>query len=443
MVLDTDSASLQPLMAKEPATAGKLSTKSLAAVLGPGLVVCLADSDIGGLVTMATTGARDGYTLLGLQALLVPVLYVAQQQVVVLGVCRQRSLVGLTLDHIGGVAAGLLLLACLLIGICAVISELSGVVAVGELLGLGEGPSCAIASALMVIIVVVGNHHVVERVCLCLGACLAVFVVAALLSGPAWGAVLTEGFDLPSPKVVTSLEFREVVIANIGTVITPWMLFYHMSAVIEKRITPDELPLAALDTGVGAVVTQIVMGAVLILFANTARGLNPEELPLREVFFHSMRPILGEAGTVACVACGLLGASLLASLVVSLGVAWNIADFRGEKSPLQLSVFDAPWFYGGYILIVVLCGLVVALDSVSLVTLNLAIQTLNGVSMPAIVGTCFFLATKPGVLPPQHRVQGLYAWISGSLLFMCSLLAVWMSLEAIPHTFQTMFAHKV
>ena len=51
---------------------------SVLAVLGPGLVVMLADTDAGSVVTAAQSGAQWGYKLLLLQFLLMPVLYLVQ-----------------------------------------------------------------------------------------------------------------------------------------------------------------------------------------------------------------------------------------------------------------------------------------------------------------------------------------------------------------------------
>merc|ERR1719263_761394 len=68
-------------------------------------MVCLADSDVGGLFTMATAGAGTGYALLSLQLFLIPVLYVVQDMVVRLSVCRRLGLLALAQQEIGGLAA--------------------------------------------------------------------------------------------------------------------------------------------------------------------------------------------------------------------------------------------------------------------------------------------------------------------------------------------------
>ena len=56
------------------------------AVVGPGLVVMLADTDAGSVITAAQSGAQWGYRLLLLQFILIPILYIVQELTVRLGV---------------------------------------------------------------------------------------------------------------------------------------------------------------------------------------------------------------------------------------------------------------------------------------------------------------------------------------------------------------------
>ena len=57
-----------------------------AGVWGPGLLVMLADTDAGNVVTAAQSGARWGYRLLPLLLLLIPMLYMVQELTVRLGI---------------------------------------------------------------------------------------------------------------------------------------------------------------------------------------------------------------------------------------------------------------------------------------------------------------------------------------------------------------------
>ncbi len=61
------------------------------AVLGPGLVVMLADTDAGSIIAAARSGAQWGHRLLILQIVLIPVLFIVQELTVRLGLATQKG----------------------------------------------------------------------------------------------------------------------------------------------------------------------------------------------------------------------------------------------------------------------------------------------------------------------------------------------------------------
>lgn len=60
-------------------------------VAGPGLVVMLADTDAGSVITAAQSGAQWRYNLLLLQFILIPILYIVQELTVRLGVATGKG----------------------------------------------------------------------------------------------------------------------------------------------------------------------------------------------------------------------------------------------------------------------------------------------------------------------------------------------------------------
>ncbi|CPZ19265.1 Probable manganese transport transmembrane protein [Mycobacteroides abscessus] len=58
---------------------------TMAAILGPGIIVMVGDNDAGGVATYAQAGQSYGYSLLWVLLLLIPVLIVNQEMVVRLG----------------------------------------------------------------------------------------------------------------------------------------------------------------------------------------------------------------------------------------------------------------------------------------------------------------------------------------------------------------------
>ena len=94
--MNSPVAALPRTKARVPAWAAFL------AVLGPGLVVMLADTDVGSVLTAAQSGAQWGYQLLALQLVLVPILYVAQELTVRLGIFTGKGHGELIRECFGG-----------------------------------------------------------------------------------------------------------------------------------------------------------------------------------------------------------------------------------------------------------------------------------------------------------------------------------------------------
>lgn len=72
-----------------------------AAAVGPGLMVMLADTDAGSIVTAAQSGAQWGYGLILPQILLIPVLYVVQEITVRLGIATRKGHAELIREQFG------------------------------------------------------------------------------------------------------------------------------------------------------------------------------------------------------------------------------------------------------------------------------------------------------------------------------------------------------
>src|ERR1700674_4918257 len=107
-----------------------LSWRRFAVVAGPGVVVMLADTDAGSVITAAQSGAEWGYRLLLLQLVLAPILYVVQELTVRLGIVSGKGHAELIRDHFGRGWAWLSVATLVLACIGALLSELSGLAGV-------------------------------------------------------------------------------------------------------------------------------------------------------------------------------------------------------------------------------------------------------------------------------------------------------------------------
>jgi NRAMP (natural resistance-associated macrophage protein)-like metal ion transporter len=384
------------------------SWKMFLAVMGPGLVVMLADTDVGSIITAAQSGVQWGYRLLLLQLLLMPVLYIVQELTVRLGIFTGKGHGELIRSTFGGAWAWVSVSGLGVATIGALITEFSGVAGVGELFGVPRAVSLLIATALLLAVVLTGSYRRVERVAIALGLFELAFFVVAWRSHPQ-GAELTSGL---AHMPLRDSAYLYLVAANIGAVIMPWMIFYQQSAVADKKLQPCHYRHAQYDTAFGSVIAQGVMAAVLIAAAATIGKMHSSaaQAGLNSIgdITQMLVPVLGNDVGRVVFGLGTIGAGMVAAIVVSLASAWGFGEVTGYRHSLEHHPLDAPWFYGIYALAVI-GGAVIVDFAPDLVALNVGVEVMNALMLPLVLGFLVLLAFK--ALPPEHRLRGPYAWL--------------------------------
>ncbi len=389
------------------------------AVLGPGLVVMLADTDVGSVITAAQSGAQWGYRLLVWQLLLVPVLYIVQELTVRLGIFTGKGHGELIREHFGSAWAWISVGGLAVASMGAIVTEFSGVAGVGELFGVPRIPSLALAAAFLLVVVWTGSYRRVERVAILLGLFELAFVWVAIRA-PLDGAQVAHEF-LAMPLHHSGYWY--LVAANIGAVIMPWMVFYQQSAVADKRLTPTDYTHARLDTALGALLTQVIMAAVLMAAAATLARKH-SNAPLADVgqIAGALTPILGHELGTTLFGLGMLGAAMVAAIVVALAAAWGFGEVTGYKHSLEHHPLEAPWFYIVFSLGVIGGATVVALVP-NLVALAVGVEVMNALMLPLVLGLLVALAVR--ALPQAHRPRGAYLGVVIGVVALTSALGVY------------------
>ncbi len=400
MALDDLQAAARP--AAHPATT-RLA-RSLA-VFGPGLVVMLADTDVGSIITAGQSGVQFGYRLLGQQLILVPILYMVQELTVRLGIFTGRGHGELIREHFGRFWAWVSAAGLAIATVGALLTEFSGVAGVGELYGVPRAVSLSLAAIALLAVVLTGSYRRVERAAIAVGLFEFAFFYVAWAAHPSVGAMAHGAVDIPwSDK-----NYLYLSAANIGAVIMPWMVFYQQSAVADKKLRPEHFSAARWDTAFGAMLTQLVMAAVLIACAATIGAKNPlASLSSVGEMSQALTPFMGEFTGKLVFSLGVLGAGLVAAIVASLALAWGVGEVAGYRRSLELRPLQARWFYGVYAVCVVAGATLVALWP-NLVSLNVAVQVMNALLLPLVLG--FLIALAIFCLPEERRLRGAYMWV--------------------------------
>jgi Mn2+/Fe2+ NRAMP family transporter len=390
-----------PPIARERAFAFSRLSRFLA-VLGPGLVVMLADTDVGSIITAGQSGVQWGYRLLLMQAVLVPILYIVQELTVRLGIFTGRGHGELIKDTFGPIWAWISVGGLAVATFGALLTELSGVAGVGELYGVPRWMTLSISAVSLLLVVLTGSYRRVERVAIAVGLFEFAFFWVAWAAHPSMTDVMRQAVEIP----IRDRQYLYLVAANIGAVIMPWMVFYQQSAIADKRLGPEHFQAARWDTALGALVTQLVMAAVLVAAAAT---LSPhgQGAALNTVgdLSAALTPFLGAGAGRLVFGLGVVGAGMVAAIVSSLALAWGLGEVTGYKRSLENHPLEARWFYGVYAIAVI--GAAVAVWRIpNLVSLNIGVQVMNALLLPFVLG--FLIALARLALPAAYRLRGWY-----------------------------------
>ncbi|MGA3219183.1 MAG: divalent metal cation transporter [Acidimicrobiales bacterium] len=399
----------------------------LFAAIGPGLMVMLADTDAGSVVTAAQSGASWGYSLLPLEVGLIPVLYLVMELTVRLGIATGKGHAELVKDCFGQKWAVLSVALLLVSTTGALVTELAGLAGVGLMEGIPPRVTVPAAAVFLALVVMSGSYRRVERIGLALGLFELAFLFAALRAHPSLHAAATSFFSLGP---LGRGGYLPLVAANVGAVIMPWMIFYQQAAVVDKGLRRENLRAGRLDTAVGAVITQVVMIAVLVATAATlhshSHGVKTGgTLTSVQAISAALVPYLGTAAGKLAFGLGMAGAAMLAAIVVSLAAAWGFAELTGARRSLNCRATQAPLFYGVYVASLALAaGLTLVVGSP--VRLSVAIEVGNALLLPVVLG--FLLALAHKALPAPYRLHRAQATVT--LVVVVAVLALNIELGA-------------
>lgn len=391
---------------------GKVSTvkrnalMAYLAVMGPGLVVMLADTDAGSLITAAQSGAQWGYGLLLAQIILIPIVFMVQELTIRLGVVTKKGHGELIEHHFGRGWAWLSVSTLMIACIGAIVCEMSGIAGVGLMWGIPEWASTGAMALFLIIVAITGTYRRVERIAIAIGLFQGVFLITMIMSNPEPRQIAEGLATFP----VTNPNYMFLIAANIGAVVMPWMIFYQQSATVDKGLTIKDMEDSRIDTAVGSVVTQLIMIAMLVTTAATLWATNEGGVDLNTVeqISDALTPHLGyDAGRIL-FSLGMSGAALVAAIVVSLTAAWGMGEITGYRRSLGDGVKGAPWFYVVYVIVLAI-GMAVVLSGVNLIDVNIFVQVINALLLPIVVGFLVVLSIK--ALPEKYRLKGPYMWV--------------------------------
>jgi Mn2+/Fe2+ NRAMP family transporter len=349
------------------------------AVAGPGIIVMVSDNDAGGITTYAATGARFGYGLLWFLIILGPAAYYVQEMTVRLGAVTKRGHAEAIFETFGRFWGWFSLTDLVLIDWLTLITEFIGMTAALSIFHVPPVVTVMVVSIVMLLMVLQGRYWTWEKIALFFCGLNLVYIPAAFIVHPSVSEVL-RGALIPTFPGGFSNTIFFFLMANIGTTIAPWMVFFQQSAVVDKGMDEKDIPFGKVDTFIGSLFTVLVAGFVIILTATVLKGVQINSAAQASQALMGVNKYLG-----TFLAIGLFDAGFLGAICISLASSWAFGEIFGWAHSLNNKIKEAPWFYGSYFLLLVTAGIVVLIPGAPLILITLFVQVIAVTLLPAVL----------------------------------------------------------
>lgn len=363
-------------------------------LFGPGLITGAADDDPSGIATYSQAGAAYGFGQLWTIILCLPLMIAVQEACARIGSATSQGLVKVTARLY---SKKILFFVVALVVTANIINIGANFAAVGAALNLLVPLSIPVLSTLFMALVLsleiyVGYHNYAKFLKF-LALSLLSYVAVALMVTDNWGAVFKATVI---PELEWSSTYWYVIVAVLGTTISPYMFFWQTSEEVEESNYSEghqkdkrDIREIRQDISIGMSISQIgswfmIITAAVVLHENgvtnigTAADAAKALEPLVDGFPH--------AGTLAKIlfAIGVIGMGMLGIPVLAGSVAYAVSEAFNWREGLDYKIKEAKQFYG-VIIFATLGGWVITLVGIDPIKTLVFAAVINGlVAVPLI-----------------------------------------------------------
>jgi len=397
-------------------------------VMGPGLIAGLAGNDAGGIATYSALGAETGFRMLWILPVTTLMLVVVLEMAARMGAVTGQGLGDLIRDEFGIRWTLFAMIVLLIANGANIVAEFAGAAAALEIFGIPRYVTVPLVAAGIWALVVFAGYRLVERVFLSVAVVFLAYVVSAFVAGPNWGEV---GRALVTPSVSFEPSTLLLMVATVGTTVTPYMFFYLQSSVADKGLGPEELPLERADAILGGVWTNLIALFIVVVTAVTLfpRGIHVVESAEQAAL--ALAPVAGNFAK-GLFAFGLFGASVLAATVMPLTTSYAVCESFGWESGISRKFSEAPVFMGLYTALIAIGVIVVLVPGLPLIGVIVVSQNLNGILLPIVLVFMLRLVNKPRLMGAHTNPAWLnvLAWSLTGLIILLTLILFGSSLAS-------------
>lgn len=387
----------------------KAQLAAILASMGPGLLTAFAGNDAGGIATYSTTGATYGLGMIWTVPIMCLLLIVVQETAARMGCATGKGFASLIRERFGVRVSAVAMLSLIVSNFAVTLSEFAGIASGMQLFGVPLQVSVPVSAIVTWMLAMSGSYRRIEKVLLALSCVFLTYIAAGFLAKPDWLAAL---HATAVPSFSSDPHYVSLLVANIGTTISPYMIFMVSSNVVEKNLDASDIPGQRVDNISGAVAAEIVTWFIIL---TTGTVLYPAGIKIDTAAdaAKALVPLAGQYSSLL-FAIGLVGASFLAACVLPGITASAVCEAFGWERGADRTWREAPVYRGIITAITILSAVIIMIPNVSLFGIMMVSQVINGVMLPILLVCMVFIASDRHVMRghANGRVWNALTWLT-------------------------------
>ena len=387
----------------------KTQLAAILASMGPGLLTAFAGNDAGGIATYSTTGATYGLGMIWTVPIMCLLLIVVQETAARRGCATGKGFASLIRERFGVRVSVVAMLSLIVSNFAVTLSEFAGIASGMQLFGVPLQVSVPVSAIVTWMLAMSGSYRRIEKVLLALSCVFLTYIAAGFLAKPDWLAALR---DTVVPSFSSDPHYVSLLVANIGTTISPYMIFMVSSNVVEKNLDASDIPGQRVDNISGAIAAEIVTWFIIL---TTGTVLFPAGIKINTAAdaAKALVPLAGQYSSLL-FAIGLVGASFLAACVLPGITASAVCEAFGWERGADRTWREAPVYRGIITAITILSAVIIMIPNVSLFGIMMVSQVINGVMLPILLVCMVFIASDRHVMRghANGRVWNSLTWLT-------------------------------
>ncbi len=405
------------------------------AVLGPGLITGASDDDPSGIGTYAQAGAQYGYATLWSTLAMLPMMSAVQYICAKIGMVTGRGLAGVLRQHYPRRILYPVVLAMVAANTINVGADIGAIAAAINL--LAPVPPIALVvpvGALLIVLQVLGSYGRIVRVFKWLTLALLAYIAAAMFAHPNALDVLRGTLV---PTIRPDSQFIALLVALLGTTISPYLFFWQASHEVEEEISMGrrrlwerqgasgaELKYALWDTLAGMVLSEAVAYFIILATGATLFVHGQTNIASATQAAQALRPIAGNLSELL-LAVGLIGAGVLAVPVLTGAAAYGVSEAFGWRFGLDQKPARAPQFYG-VIVVATIIGVLMNFLGINPISALVITAIINGLVAPGLLVLVMLVSNNRSVMGSRTngRLLNVLGWGTTILMSLAALALI-------------------